>query len=312
MAYGGYGPAHYVLLLDEAFALKPKIILAAYYFGNDDYDLGDHSPDHRIDHFASTNAGTRQALERAERLDPKALRISYLDCESPPSAIRDPVRLLRGPLPNQMFRPPLRPPEEKPTWRRVASYLSRHLAVSRYILKAIQRLATAASDGTEFGDYGAPLCIHYRDQRLSTVFNVGYRLFALDNTDPRISEGERISLLALKHVADRCHQVGIRFYVIAIPTKETAFRQQAEGSLNGQGYLVSLWNSEARARTEAFDFFTRQGIWMIDTLPALEAVIATGANPYLKNADGHPVQPGYDAIALAVADRLKQDGLAFR
>ncbi|MDE3050913.1 MAG: hypothetical protein KGJ48_13560, partial [Nitrospirota bacterium] len=38
MAADGYGPAQYVLLLEEALALKPKVIIAAYYYGNDIYD----------------------------------------------------------------------------------------------------------------------------------------------------------------------------------------------------------------------------------------------------------------------------------
>ncbi len=317
MAYGGYGPAHYVLLLDEALELKPKVMLAAYYFGNDDYDSysvvyrpgdSDRSPDRRLEYFASTGAGTRQALERAERVDPKILRTDYLNCQSPPSAIRDPDRLLHGALPHQ----PLRPPEEKPTWRRVPSYLSRHLAVLRFIRRAIRQVTPPVSGGSALGDYGAPLCVHYRDQRLRTVFNVGYRLAILDDADPRIREGERISLLALKYLADRCQQVGIRLYAVLIPTKEMAFRRHVEGTLNDQRYLVSLWNKEARARTAAVDVLARQGVWVIDTLPTLEAVIAAGVNPYKEDADGHPVQSGYDAIAFAVAGRLKQDGLASR
>ena len=35
MAYGGFGPAHYPILLNEARPLEPKVILASYYFGND-------------------------------------------------------------------------------------------------------------------------------------------------------------------------------------------------------------------------------------------------------------------------------------
>ena len=38
MAANGYGPAQYAFLLDEALALEPKVIIAAYDYGDDIYD----------------------------------------------------------------------------------------------------------------------------------------------------------------------------------------------------------------------------------------------------------------------------------
>lgn len=157
-------------------------------------------------------------------------------------------------------------------------------------------------------DYGPPLCVHYSDGMVRTVFNVGYRYVVLDDSDPRGMEGERINLLAFKHLADRCRHAGIPLYVLLLPTKETAFRARAEASLRNEPYLVDLWQAEARARRRAMAFFTREGIRTIDTLPALEAMIASGVNPYLENTDGHPAARGYDAIARAIAARLQRDG----
>ncbi|MBU6434114.1 MAG: hypothetical protein KJS98_12455, partial [Nitrospirae bacterium] len=94
-----------------------------------------------------------------------------------------------------------------------------------------------------------------------------------------------------------------------IPTKETAFRARASASLRDQPYMVDLWNVEARARSNALAFFAREHIATIDTLSALEALIASGVNPYPEDGDGHPRQAGYDAIARAVAERLERDGI---
>jgi len=38
MACGGYGPAHSLLLWDEAVAMNPEIVIEAFYAGNDLYD----------------------------------------------------------------------------------------------------------------------------------------------------------------------------------------------------------------------------------------------------------------------------------
>ena len=38
MAWGGWGPVHSLILLDEAISLHPKIIIEAFYAGNDLFD----------------------------------------------------------------------------------------------------------------------------------------------------------------------------------------------------------------------------------------------------------------------------------
>jgi hypothetical protein len=156
--------------------------------------------------------------------------------------------------------------------------------------------------------YRSPLCVTYRDGTLHTVFQAGYRFVLLDDSDPRELEGERVSLLAFKHLAERCRHAGIRFYVVLLPTKETAFRSRAKASLGNERFLVDLWHAEARARGRAIEYFRREGISTVDTLPAFEAMIASGVNPYPENHDGHPVAGGYDAIARAVSSQLEKDG----
>ena len=97
----------------------------------------------------------------------------------------------------------------------------------------------------------------------------------LDDTDPRIVEGERIAFLAYRLIAQRCRPPHCSFYVMMIPTKETAFRTRIESSSEQQSYMVDLWNAEGRARAHASDFFAREHIATIDTLPFFEALIAS-------------------------------------
>ena len=73
--------------------------------------------------------------------------------------------------------------------------------------------------------------------------------------------------------------------------------------------MVDLWNAEGRAHANASAFFGREHIATIDTLPFLEELIASDVNPYPEDADIHPVEAGYDAIARAVVERLEHDGI---
>jgi hypothetical protein len=190
----------------------------------------------------------------------------------------------------------------------------RHVAIvgfARRLARLVQREAATDEAGTDSAaDYGPPLCARYDDARVRTTFNVGFRTAALDDTDPRIVEGERINLLAFRHLASWSRQSGVRFYVVLIPNKERVFQTESAAAIaKDNPYLTTLWDLEARAHKRVTLFLAREGIAVIDTLPALQSLLATGTNPYKGHADGHPITAGYQAIARAVADRLSADGL---
>jgi len=94
MGVSGYGPAQYALLLDEALALEPKVIIATYDYADDIYDsyqfvywIGNFKRSTLDTVFDSslalTNAKSQQELTRAETIDPELLRRKYLNCKSP-------------------------------------------------------------------------------------------------------------------------------------------------------------------------------------------------------------------------------------
>ena len=79
MAFGGWGPAHSLLLWDEAAALRPAVVVAALYAGNDLFDAFDlvynrgqlgalMSPDPRI----------QAAVRAAEKAEPIAQRVGKM------------------------------------------------------------------------------------------------------------------------------------------------------------------------------------------------------------------------------------------
>jgi hypothetical protein len=190
--------------------------------------------------------------------------------------------------------------------QRAVAFLTGHSALIKVLRK---RFFTTAETHPNAEDVWPKLCYRYRDQKLTTLFSPGYRLLVLDDTDPRIVEGERIALLAYRLIAQRCRAPDCSFYVMMIPTKETAFRARIEPSLEHQSYMVDLWKAEGRARANASAFFAREHIATIDTLPFLEELIASNVNPYPEDGDIHPVETGYDAFARAVVERLEYDGI---
>ncbi len=349
MAVPGYGPGQFLLLFDEAAALRPKVIIAAFYMGDAPraYQLAYHSGistgaapfpfkntahDPFLDSFVSADPKIRESIQRAETIDPNFLRSNYLDCNVP-RPIPDPRLQLVHDI---LTAPPLPPLVDKTAARessgRITSnsfvrqssrlYRLTRNAVSRewhlresFLLyrvtgNAASRVWHRVVPSSAAPDYGPPFCVHYHDPQMRTVFTPAYRLITLDRTDPRIVEGERISLLAYQALAERSRRAGIRFYVALIPTKETAFRARAEAAYHREPYLRDLWSAEAGARSRALAFCNRHGIGVIDTLPALEAAIVSGVNPYREDYESHPISLGYDAIAHAMAERLQRDGFA--
>jgi hypothetical protein len=312
MAVGGYGPAQYALLLDEALTFEPKVIIATYDYADDIYDsykfvyrIGDFkrsTQDTVLDSsFALTNLKSQEALTRAETIDPELLRLKYLDCGRPVEVPDPRLQVVHDVLAS----PPLAPLRNEGMLQRAMAFLTNHSALINILRKRLY--TTEAHPNAE--DVWPKLCPRYRDQKLTTLFKPGYRILVLDDTDPRIVEGERIAFLAYRLIAQRCRQSHCSFYVTMIPTKETAFRARVESSLGHQSYMVDLWKAEGRARANASVFFAREHIATIDTLPLLEALIASDVNPYPEDADGHPVEAGYDAIARAIVERLERDGI---
>ena len=313
MGANGYGPAQYALLIDQALAVQPKIIIATYDYSDDIYDsyqfvyrIGGFKRsilDTVFDStFTLTSSHSRETLSRAENIDPELLRRQYLDCRKPVEVPDSRLQVVHDILSS----PPLTSLKNETMQQRTVAFLTRHSELIKFIRTRFFTEAEAHRDGE---NVWPGLCPRYRDQKMTTLFNPGYRMLVLDDTDPRIVEGERIAFLAYRLMAQRCRQPQCFFYVTMIPTKETAFRARAESSLGRQSYMVDLWNAEGRAHAKASAFFAREHVAMIDTLPFFEAVIASGINPYPEDADIHPVEAGYDAIVRAVAERLEHDGV---
>ncbi len=152
-----------------------------------------------------------------------------------------------------------------------------------------------------FAEANPAYCQVFSNGQFRTIFTSEYRLSALDLDDPRIAEGLQISLRAIKAMHERATARDIRFLVVLVPIKETVFRGRWQHpSLSYR----RLTEEEGRFWTLTKDFLARHGIAYLDTLSALQELLAAGIQPYQVSQDGHPNRHGHRAIAKLVAAHL--------
>ena len=145
---------------------------------------------------------------------------------------------------------------------------------------------------------------------IKTVFTPDYRLSALEFNDPRINEGFRVSLEAIRSINKRVKELGIDFVVLLIPTKELVFEDIVYKKIDDvpEAYR-SLIKNEELLWIKAKDFLRDQKIYFIDTLPVLRKCIQAGNQPYDISSNGHPNPIGHYAMAEFVFSEIKKYNL---
>jgi GDSL-like lipase/acylhydrolase family protein len=284
MGFSGWGPLQSLMVFDEGLAVHPRIVIAALYAGN---DLADSfATVYRRGQFPDLRASqdrTLAALAEADRADPWIKKMN------------SPVDL----DPKDKGRKPPRTPLE------FAVQNSRIIGLALAVQQAFQRAPTAADEIiTSQPDENHPA---FDNGRVRTLFSPNYRLAALDLADPRIVEGERISLLALQRLREQSEARGIQFVVLLLPTKELVFKSVVSGTPLGasRAYSALVANEEMfwqRMRAALAD----QGIASIDTLPTLRDQLERGPAPYPETTDAHPNAIGQGVIAELVLAELQR------
>jgi lysophospholipase L1-like esterase len=293
MAFGMYGPGHSLLLLDEALALRPKLVIEAFYSGNDLYDgfALVHNKG-KLPHLKSADPAVLAAiksLEDVETLDHMSYRTS------------DRLEMLENLNLSKAGK--------------LRAFFAENSAVYgllRAAVNAVRKPRVSSKPQTweaikaEFGgqkDVYQPFeCPLGR-----TVLMSSYRLIALNQRDARIQEGLRIQLAAIREMKKRLDAEHVRFVVLLIPTTEHVFAEQVKKSGDPvvPDYFALLENetlfwSKVRAALDA------ESIPYVEAAPALRAALARGAQPYPMDANGHPNAIGYGAIAAELAEKLKE------
>lgn len=270
MGLGGYGPNQYFYLSkSKALSLKPKVLMWGLYMG-DDFE--------------------------------NAFTITYgLDYWAK----------LRQ-LPDQKVEANIwESPEGDPSWTKgIRVWLSRHSLLYQLVfhtgfggrLKGEVQIRNAAQLYP-----GSDTALIIPEKNILEAFRPKAVLFGLNQEDPHVREGMRITFELLKEMHEICQRDHVQFLVVVIPTKEMVFSDYLEHNpkLPLSDVLDRLLTSERSAREQLFGFMTDAKISYADALPALKKSVEQGL--YASSAgDMHPNKNGYRVIGEAVADRLKQ------
>jgi lysophospholipase L1-like esterase len=296
MGFGGYGPGQYLLLLDEALRLKPKLVIVALYSGNDLYDAFRIAyVTKKLPEFITADPDVRAAIAAADATETIDHR-SYRTAGRPqPNDAVGSVVLDSSPAPSEIVvSPRVFLAENSALWgllRAAKREIDGRLpgADRRYSLSwdAVRDEALAQPD----------VYLPVDGASARTVLMPAYRLGALDQTDPRIREGLRISLEAMGRIGDRLRSEGIGFAVLMIPTTEFVFEETAASQtplsptyLNLLAHENAFWELMKR-------YLDDREIPWVDAAGPLRDATRRGEQVYPIDANGHPNARGYRIIA---------------
>jgi lysophospholipase L1-like esterase len=285
MAYGMYGPVHSLILWKEAKELNPKLIIEAFYAGNDLFDS--YNLVYNIGKFPKLKSSdpiilklVTETKDEVDQIEPRNHRLRRINRTRTKSSLRiflSDYSKLFGLL------------------RALKQEVKLQLSNYNRWNKIKQRAEKSGDDFQVFeGD------------QFRTVFTSKERLFALNLNDPKVQEGLRISLEVIREMHDRAVSDKIKFVVLLIPTKELAFKDivQGEGKDMSQSYQDLIENEELFWKKTKV-FLQHQGIDFIDALPVMRDYLKN----YRINHDGHVNAVGHRAIADLVYAYINTQGI---
>jgi hypothetical protein len=141
--------------------------------------------------------------------------------------------------------------------------------------------------------------------RVRTVFTVAYRLYGVSLEDPRIVEGQRIALEALRLMDEKARSAGARFLVMTWPTKELAFKGLAYDARDVPDDYKRLVENEELMWRQTREFLGRHGIEHFDVLPAIRDSLRAGMQVYGTSPDSHMNSMGQQVISEAALAQVR-------
>ena len=271
MGLGGYGPNQYFYLSStEALSLKPRIIIWGLYMG-DDFENA-FSITYGLDHWAYLR-----------ELPPQKVDANIWDA----------------------------PESDSAGWnKRIRVWLSRHSVLYQLVFHfgfagKLQGEAQIRNAAQLYSGLAASLIVP--EKNILEAFRPKSMLTRLDQQNPDIREGMRVTFELMTEMKRICRQNNVQFLVVVIPTKEMVFSDYLEhnSKLALTDVFDNLIANERLARGQTFKFLTDSGIPYVDPLPALKGSVEHEL--YARTAaDMHPSKNGYAVIAGAVSEALKQ------
>jgi hypothetical protein len=270
MGMGGYGPNQYFYLSKtKALSLTPNVIIWGLYMGDDFQNA--YEITYGLNYWAS---------------------LRKLPARNVDADIWD-------------------PPASKPGWlKRVRVWLSWHSVVYQLVfhMSAAGHVAGDAQIRDAAQLYpGAATTLILPEKNILEAFRPKSMLSRLDQNNPDIQEGMRITFELIKQMNEICQQHHIRFVVVVIPIKEEVFSDYLERNpkLPLSDVIAKLLPNDRLAREKTFEFLSESHISFVDPLPALKASV--GNELYARSAtDMHPSRNGYRVIAEAASELCKK------
>lgn len=291
MAVDGYGPAQYLTLTEKAIALKPRVVMAGFYTGNDLSDTvvsvykGDEWK--RFQDPAFTEEGSDEGA-----VNVRDVLISGL----PPDSLSFKIFTLR-------------------TWVRQHSKLYTLLGNATRALREKTGLALTKEEKIgkveELSQERPDLAYVYKKNGVETILSPMYRLDTVDLERKNTKEGWRISQEIFLEMNETLQKNNITFLLVIIPTKEMVYLEhmkKTEGSIPEQ--FNTYYSAERNLLDTIGSFCVQKHISCVKTLPDMARALEEGTPIYGKTMDGHPKAPGYKVIAETIFNIISQkDGV---
>jgi hypothetical protein len=270
MGMGGYGPKQYFHLSNsKALSLKPNVIVWGLYMGDDFQNA--YAITYGLNYWAN---------------------LRKLPAQNVDADIWD-------------------PPAPKPNWvRKVRVWLSGHSVIYQIVFHASAggRLQGEAQIRNAAQLYpGAATSLIVPEKNILEAFRPQSMLSRLDQDNPEIREGMRITFELIRQLNEICQQHHIRLVVVVIPIKEEVFSDYLEHNpkLPLSDVVDKLLPNDRLARQKTFAFLTESNIPYVDPLPALKGSV--GNELYARSAtDMHPSKNGYRLIGESVFEACKK------
>ena len=289
MGASGYCPLQSLFLLDEALEMKPKLVIEAFYPGNDLYDA--YALAYTDKQFPRFQTKSGHVLENIAKKETKE------------------------PLKNEVVK------------YEIKNTLSRHGGIREFLAEYSKLYGVFRALKRIFeNQYKAPFfnwkwikkeaimnkdsLFLFENNDIMTVFTPYYRNAALDTKDPRIEEGLRICLEAIKEMNQRLQKENIHFLVLLIPSKALVFKNTVlEHSKNTPEVFRELILNEQTISEKIKDFLKKEGIDFIDPLATLRESLQNHKQPFRISRDVHFNARGHRVVAEFLYEKIKKDHL---
>jgi hypothetical protein len=297
---GSWSPTQSLIVLDRALALRPRLVIEAFYFGNDLYDsFATVYVRGQLPELKSPDPAVAEAIRALESREPLETRYAKLY-----------DRLLGGGTMEADQR-------ERMLTRGFRGFVREHFQLYR-LARVLKKSVTERHPPppsweeekreAEQGD-GPELLRVVDTDSARAIFTPVFRSEGMNLEDPRLVEGFRICLEAIVRIGERVRASGADYLVLLLPNKEQVFSESVPPALQSDPVFRRAVEDEQEIRRRTKAFLDERGIAYADPLPALRSSLARGEPPYPESLDGHPNPTGHRVIARFVLEDIERRGL---